>query len=318
MLLVQRYSLDPFMTPRRFFYPWVVIEFYHTMTSKLESNPTALHFFIDDRPGILRAFDIIATFNLPVVLANSGTYRQWPHPLPREMVSLLSGDTIAGSILFRRQLPPLMLLIDHILPSNLFLLQHTVQRRGAILEALYRISEGYWFNPAELIMTSLFHFEHKVHRKSLRRAESTPFLFPRLLCQVLEHIVFSDEPRLERRRDFEASLTIDWWELMPRSSHLPPSGPAEDQPTVNIPAEEQPPLVKHIREPQALAPSVPTISAYVPTQTAPTPTPARPVPPPPPPPADSLDVLTAAAVAATLPAAPQSVQTEDTSSPATN
>ena len=33
MLLVQRYSLEPFMTPGRFFYPRVVIEFYHMMTS---------------------------------------------------------------------------------------------------------------------------------------------------------------------------------------------------------------------------------------------------------------------------------------------
>ena len=33
MLLVQRYSLEPFMTSRQFFYPRVVIEFYHTMTS---------------------------------------------------------------------------------------------------------------------------------------------------------------------------------------------------------------------------------------------------------------------------------------------
>ena len=55
-------------------------------------------------------------------------------------------------------------------------------------------------------MTSLFHFEDKVHRKSLPRAESTPFLFPRLLCQVLEHIGFPDEPRLERLRDCEAIL----------------------------------------------------------------------------------------------------------------
>ena len=29
----QRYSLLPFMTPRQFFYPRVVLEFYHTMTS---------------------------------------------------------------------------------------------------------------------------------------------------------------------------------------------------------------------------------------------------------------------------------------------
>ena len=70
MLLVQRYSLEPFITPRRFFYPRVVIEFYHTMTSRREPHPIALHFSIDDRPGILRASDIVATFNLPVVLAN--------------------------------------------------------------------------------------------------------------------------------------------------------------------------------------------------------------------------------------------------------
>ena len=155
------------MTPRRFFYPRVVIEFYHTMISRHESNPISFHFSIDGRPEILRASDIAATFNLPVVLANSTAYRQWPHPSPREMVRLLSEDTTAGTILFRRQLPPCMLLIDHILLSNLFQLQHTVQMRGAILEALYSILEGFWFSPAKLIMTSLFHFEDKVHRKSL-------------------------------------------------------------------------------------------------------------------------------------------------------
>ena len=86
MLLVQRYSLEPFMTPCQFFYPRVVIEFYHTMTSKREPHPTALHFSINDRPGILRASDIAATFNFLVVLTNSAEYRQWPHPYPREMV----------------------------------------------------------------------------------------------------------------------------------------------------------------------------------------------------------------------------------------
>ena len=117
------------MTPRRFFYPRVVMEFYHTMTSRQVPNPTAIHFAIDGQPGILRATDIAATFNLPVVLTNSADYRQWPHPSTREMVRLLSRDTTAGSILFRRQLPPRMLLIDHILRSNLFPLQHLVQRR---------------------------------------------------------------------------------------------------------------------------------------------------------------------------------------------
>ena len=53
MRLVQRYSLDPFMTPRRFFYLGVVTKFLHTMTSRREPNPTAIHFTIDGRPRIL-------------------------------------------------------------------------------------------------------------------------------------------------------------------------------------------------------------------------------------------------------------------------
>ena len=40
-------------------------------------------------------------------------------------------------------------------------------------------------------MTSLMHFEEKVHRKGLVRAESLMLLMPRLLCQVLEHLGFS-------------------------------------------------------------------------------------------------------------------------------
>ena len=209
------------MTPCRFFYPRVVIEFYHTMTSRRVPDPDVIHFSIDGREGTLQASDIAAAFHFHAVLANSADYRLWPHPLPR-VVRILSRDVAAGSIIFRRQLPPSMLLIDHILRSNIFPLQHNVQRRGAILEALYNISEGYWFSPVELSMTSLFHFEEKVHRRNLTQAESTPLLFPRLLYQVLEHLGFPDEPRLECRRGCEDVLTINRWPRLPRAQHLPP------------------------------------------------------------------------------------------------
>ena len=63
------------MVPRQFFYPRVVIEFYHTMTSRREANPTAMNFSIDDRPGILQASDITVALHLPVVLANVADYR---------------------------------------------------------------------------------------------------------------------------------------------------------------------------------------------------------------------------------------------------
>ena len=115
------------------------------------------------------------------------------------MVRYLARDTTAGPILFRMQLPPQMLLVDHMPWTNLFPLQHYVQRRGAILEALYRISEGFWFSPSKLVMTSLLRFEEKVHRKGLARAEGLLLLMPRLLSQVLENLRFPEEPRIEQR-----------------------------------------------------------------------------------------------------------------------
>ena len=47
-------------------------------------------------------------------------------------------------------------------------------------------------------MTSFLHFEEKVHRKDLARAEAFPLLIPRLLSQVLEHLGFLEEPHIER------------------------------------------------------------------------------------------------------------------------
>ena len=217
MRLIEHYSLLPFMTPRQFYYPRVVIQFYHSMTSRGAPSPLELRFGIEDRPGVLRAADISAALGLQTVQANSGGYRDWPQPTQREMVRCLARDTTAGPVLFRRQLPPQMLLIDHLLRTSLFPLQHYVQRRGAILEALYRISEGFWFSPSELVMTALLHFEDKVHRKGLARAESIPLLMPRLLSQVLEHLGFPEEPRIERKIRCPQVLTMERAMVMPIS-----------------------------------------------------------------------------------------------------
>ena len=178
MRLIEHYSMLPFMTLRQFYYPWVVLRFYHSMTSWGAPNPLELWFTIDNRLGVLRAADISVALGLQIPQANSEGYRDWPHPPQREMVRIRAQDTTAGPVLFRRQLPPQMLLIDHLFRTSLFPLQHYVQRRGAILKALYQISEGYWFSPSELVMTSLMHFEDKVHRKGLARAESLPLLMP--------------------------------------------------------------------------------------------------------------------------------------------
>ena len=46
-------------------------------------------------------------------------------------------------------------------------------------------------------MTALLHFKEKVHRKDLARAEDILLLMLRFLCQLLEHLGFPEEPRIE-------------------------------------------------------------------------------------------------------------------------
>ena len=80
MRLIEHYSLLPFMTPRQFYYPRVVLQFYHSMTSRGAPSPLELRFTIDDRSGVLRAADISAALGLQTVPANSEGYRDWPQP----------------------------------------------------------------------------------------------------------------------------------------------------------------------------------------------------------------------------------------------
>ena len=84
-------------------------------------------------------------------------------------------------------------------------------------------------------MTSLFHFEEKIHRKHLSRAETIPLLFPRLLYHVLEHLGFPAGPHRERRRVCEATFTVEKWQLVPGAPPLPANPPAEADPQIDPP-----------------------------------------------------------------------------------
>ena len=64
MRLIEHYSLLPFMRPRQYYYPRVVLQFYHSMTSRGKPSSLELRFTIDDRPRVLRAADISAALGL--------------------------------------------------------------------------------------------------------------------------------------------------------------------------------------------------------------------------------------------------------------
>ena len=120
-----------------------------------------------------------------------------------------------------------------------------------MLEALFKISEGLFFGPHHLIIAALLYFEEKVHRKKLLRADAIPLLFPRLLCQILEHLGYPSEPQLERRSICQEIFTLDKWTSMtaynaesgalvgPEHPEIPhPEQPEEPQP-VEIPVDKR-------------------------------------------------------------------------------
>ena len=80
MRLIKDYSLLPFMTPRQYYYPRVVLQFYHSMTSRGAAGPRELQFSIDDRRRVLRTADISAALGLRIPPANSEGYRDWAYP----------------------------------------------------------------------------------------------------------------------------------------------------------------------------------------------------------------------------------------------
>ena len=127
-------------------------------------------------------------------------------------------------------------------------------------------------------MTSLLHFKDKVHRKGLARAETLPLLMPRLLSQVLEHLGFPEEPRIERRisctqvLSMERSLTmLIYFVLQQQDRDEVPDEVAEDPsrgedpvPEVEVEVERSP--VPDLSPPSKPPPPPP--SALVPADTA--------------------------------------------------
>ncbi|RVW86729.1 hypothetical protein CK203_042754 [Vitis vinifera] len=177
------------------------------MTTRGLRNPTLIQFTIDGRQGAIGARHIAEALRIPYEPVFQADFREWSSFSQSDMVRILSRGT------------------------------STASRRGAILEALFRISEGYFFGPHHLIMTSLLHFEEKVHQKKLQRADGIPLLFPRLLCQILEHLGYPEEPRLERRRHCREDFSLDKWHHL--VAYFAPQGaPAVPAPP-ELPRDEQ-------------------------------------------------------------------------------
>ncbi|RVW78133.1 hypothetical protein CK203_049714 [Vitis vinifera] len=107
----------------------------------------------------------------------------------------------------------------------------------------YKMSEGFFFGPHHLIMAALLYFEEKVHKKKLQRADCIPLLFPRLLCQILEHLdtplslswrekrICPWQPQPAARRASPRHTPEGITVATPAIPRAPPAAPASSQPT---------------------------------------------------------------------------------------
>ncbi|RVW69104.1 hypothetical protein CK203_060682 [Vitis vinifera] len=96
-------------------------------------SPTAIHFSIDGRQGILEARHIADALHIPYELVDPTVFWEWSPVSQRDIVRILSRGTFGDSVILLKELPPGMLLI----------------------------SEGFYFGPHYLIMATLLHFEEK-------------------------------------------------------------------------------------------------------------------------------------------------------------
>ena len=161
---------------------------------------------------------------------------------------------------------PIDALVDHVLQTSLFPLQHYVQCRGAILEALYR-NRGILVQFLRARHDLMLHFEEKVHRKDLARAEAFPLLMLRLLSQVLEHLGFPEEPRLGWRIICTQILSTERSLYMPLSIIMQQQEEAADDVVEDAPRPEQP--VPEMEVERTSAPDSPPPVPPLTTPTAP-------------------------------------------------
>ena len=96
------------------------MDFYQSMTTRGAQSPTAIHFSIDGRQGILEAMHIAEALHIPFQPEDPEQFRQWFTISQRNTVCILSRGTSRDTCLLRKEFQSRMLLVDVLLRSNIF------------------------------------------------------------------------------------------------------------------------------------------------------------------------------------------------------
>nr|CAN69559.1 hypothetical protein VITISV_043965 [Vitis vinifera] len=80
-----RYHMEHLLTPRQFYYPRVVLDFYQSMTTRGVRNPTLIHFTMDGRQGAIGARHIAEALRIPYEPVTQADFREWSSFSQRDM-----------------------------------------------------------------------------------------------------------------------------------------------------------------------------------------------------------------------------------------
>ena len=143
------------------------------MTTNGVTNLLTIEFNIDGRPGFIDARFIASCLDIPLLPPLGAGFRTWEPFTQSAMVSRLSNGSRTTTFIPRHELPSALWFVDHVLRANLYPCQHRVHRRDEFLEALFHMSEGYWFSPSNLIMAACC----ILSRGCMLRNSSEPILY---------------------------------------------------------------------------------------------------------------------------------------------
>ena len=94
----------------------------------------------------------------------------------------------------RKEIDSKFWFLDHVLCSNVYPFQHSMQIWEDILIDLFYIVSGQWWTPVQIVMVALFYFEDKVDSKKLQRAKKYLLFFHRVLDTIVEYYGFPVDP----------------------------------------------------------------------------------------------------------------------------
>ncbi|RVW67213.1 Retrovirus-related Pol polyprotein from transposon 297 [Vitis vinifera] len=204
----------------------------HLLTQEISSIQSSHGFY--QSMTLSRSSPYSRGLHIPYEPSHFEDYRAWTSPSQLEMVHILSRRASTNPHLLRRELPPSMFLIDALLHHNIYPLQHWTQRRGVLLEALFRISEGYFFGPHHLIMATLLYFEEKVHKKKLQRADAIPLLFSTAAAYRAEQPELPQQLRYQLPGEHLQIIYLRVYPLLPPTiSRAPLVTPASSEPSTS-------------------------------------------------------------------------------------